>query len=74
MPELGEIGGEVSVGEGLAVDEDSVVVENHEVIAHEPDPKRRKPPCRMARGLPIQELFGGVLLSHRVPPAVPSAL
>ncbi|MFB7774504.1 hypothetical protein ACFC0S_33480, partial [Streptomyces sp. NPDC056084] len=43
--------------------------------------ERRKAPHRdpyiylqiMMRGFP-QKLFGGVLLSHRVPPAVPSAL
>ncbi|MBX7470808.1 hypothetical protein K1Y80_32635, partial [Streptomyces sp. MAG02] len=30
-------------------------------------------PYGLVRGFP-QKLFGGVLLSHRVPPAVPSAL
>ncbi|GAA4303056.1 hypothetical protein GCM10023086_19710 [Streptomyces venetus] len=73
MPQLGEVRREQPVGDGLAVDEYAVVVEDHEVIAHGFEPKRRKPPHRKVRGF-SQKLFGGVLLSHRVPPAVPSAL
>src|SRR4051794_39842430 len=39
MPELGQIAGQELVGDGLAVDEDPIVVEDHEVIAHAPDPR-----------------------------------
>ncbi|GHE86322.1 hypothetical protein GCM10014715_48340 [Streptomyces spiralis] len=73
MPQLGEVGGEQPVGYRLAVDEDAVVVEDDEVIAHTAEHKRRKGPRHPAWAFP-EELFGGVLLSHRVPPAVPSAL
>ena len=73
MPQLGQVGGQVPIGNGLAVDEDTVVVKDDEVIAHDEEPKRRKGPHRGVWAL-SQNLFGGVLLSHRVPPAVPSAL
>ncbi|GLX54025.1 hypothetical protein Shyhy01_69740 [Streptomyces hygroscopicus subsp. hygroscopicus] len=36
--------------------------------------KKRPDPEPKFRIRPFEELFGGVLLSHRVPPAVPSAL
>ncbi|GAA2763876.1 hypothetical protein GCM10010103_29170 [Streptomyces paradoxus] len=73
MPQFGEVRREQTVRDGLAVDEHTVIVEDHQVIAHDIDPKRRKPPYPKIRGF-SQKLFGGVLLSHRVPPAVPSAL
>ncbi|GHE53927.1 hypothetical protein GCM10018782_30770 [Streptomyces griseoaurantiacus] len=43
MSQLGEVGGEKGVGQGLTVDEDTVVIEEDEVIAHTGHPKRRKP-------------------------------
>ncbi len=67
MPQLGEIAGQQPVGDRLTVDEDTVVVEDHEVIAHTVEPKRRKPPYRINGTGFSQYLFGGVLLSHRVP-------
>ncbi|GGV70703.1 hypothetical protein GCM10010261_66220 [Streptomyces pilosus] len=72
MPELREIGGQEPVGDRLTVDEYSVVVEYDEVVAHTPT-LNAESPVPKGTGL-SQQLFGGVLLSHRVPPAVPSAL
>ena len=88
MAELGEVGGEDPVGDRLAVDKDTVVVEDDQVIPHSSDshptpisqdPTRvvnAKKPWSLPSGRDhgCQRLFGGVLLSHRVPPAVPSAL
>ncbi|GHH57790.1 hypothetical protein GCM10018775_66110 [Streptomyces umbrinus] len=73
MPQLGEIGGQQRIGDRLTVHEDAVVVEDHQFVAHNKDPKRKKAPAPKCGGF-LQYLFGGVLLSHRVPPAVPSAL
>ena len=39
-----------------------------------PDPERKKAPAGFPVRAVLYKKFGGVLLSHRVPPAVPSAL
>ncbi|GAA2225409.1 hypothetical protein GCM10010104_16640 [Streptomyces indiaensis] len=72
MTQLGQVCREQPVGDGLTVDEYTVIVEDHEVVAHGSSLNAENPASEDA-GF-SQELFGGVLLSHRVPPAVPSAL
>jgi hypothetical protein len=79
MPQLAQILGEYTIGDRLAVHQHTVVVEHdHVIAAHAPTVRK----CREAplgwdvlpaqRGLSNVE-FGGVLLSHTLPHAVPSA-